>query len=106
MTALLEARVALAVAYQCRGVQAQRTRRRRPYVAGFLVAQIHHLGRWVDCWIIAPRRQPILLTIAGPGVAQAALGNEETNQWIGHHVDPRGGWEVRPQLESAAMRLL
>src|SRR5262245_50461320 len=93
MTALLEARVALAMPYQRGHALAERTRRRRPHLAGFLVTQVYHFRRGITGRIVAPGRQPILLAVAGPGVPQAALRHQEATQGIGHHVDPRRGRE-------------
>ncbi len=89
VTLLLEERVTLAVAHQGRRAAAKRPRRRRPELAGFLVAQVNGLRRRIAHGVVAPRRQAIELAIAGPGAAEAAFRDEKTARRVRDHVHPR-----------------
>ena len=107
----LENRVALAVpdAARCQGSGgglafgaaffiAQEQRRGRPILAAPFIAEIQDFTGRIGHGVIVPRRQPIALAIAGPGVAAASLGNQETERRIGDDINPRRRRQ-RPRLD-------
>ena len=90
VTRRVKRRVALAVADGDGRAGAARQGRRRPDLAGLLVAQIDDLAGRVGDRVVAPGRQAVHLAVAGPGVARPGLGHQEAEAGVGEHVDPRG----------------
>ena len=64
--------------------------RRRPELAGLLVAEVNGLAGRIGDGIVAPGGQAVHLAVAGPGVAAAGLGDQAAEAGVGEHVDPRG----------------
>ena len=91
MAILFEDRVALAVSHSRIGRRANRQRRRRPELAGRLIAQIDHFARRIRYRIVVPGREAIRLAVARPGIAKARFRREEAARGISDDVDP-GSW--------------
>ena len=83
--------VALAVPDGVRPAVAGRQRRGRPETAGVLVADEDGLARRIADRVVAPRRQPVVVTVFGPGEAQAGFRRGESEPRMGHDVRPRPG---------------
>src|SRR5581483_1050721 len=85
------ARVAEAMRDQVRIVAARRRWRRRPELAGFLVAQPNRFAARIGERIVVPRRQPELVRVFGERVGAAGFGNHAAENFIGQHVAPGRG---------------
>ena len=88
---VLEDRVAEAVADDVGRRAPGGQGRRRPELAGLLVAQVKGLPGRVPHGIVAPRRQAEFVGVLHPGVGAAAFRDDRAEGWICDHVDPRGG---------------
>ena len=87
----LEFRIALPMPNQTRFRRSNRQRRWRPEVASDFIAKINHFPCLVGNRVVAPRREPVRLTISRPCVARSDFRNGKPETRIGHNVDPRRG---------------
>ena len=67
----------------------RRPRQRRPELAGLLVAHVQRLPVGIEQRVVAPRRQPVLATVAAPRGARSGLAHEASELLVREHVDPR-----------------
>src|SRR5262249_50176992 len=70
------------------GVLADRQRRRRPDLAGLLVAEEDGLSRSVANGIVRPGRELVLATVARPRESGSGLGHEKAEAGVRDHVRP------------------
>ena len=64
-------------------------RRGRPNGPTFFIAQVDDLALRIGNGIVAPRRQPVGLAVAGPGESQTAFGDQGSKLGPSDYVRPR-----------------
>src|SRR5687768_15083112 len=72
---------------------AGRQRRRGPELSSLLVADKDSFTRRIADWIVFPRRQPVLVAVARPGVARTALRGNKPERRVRDDVRPGAGWK-------------
>src|SRR3954463_9086182 len=76
------------MAHAVRLVAGAGERRWRPDATVVLIAKVDGLAGRIGHRVVRPRRQSVGLAVPLPGVAGAALGDEEPEVRVGHDVDP------------------
>ena len=70
------------------GIARHRARRRRPRLAGLVVADEDRLAGRIADRIVRERRQPVLAAVAGPGVRRARRRDDRAEPRVGDDVHP------------------
>ncbi len=83
------ATVALAVMHSHGRLMSEWQRRRSPDVAALLVPQVDDLAWRIRNGVVRPRRQPVHLAVAPPGVAEPGLSRQAAEVRVCQDIAPR-----------------